>query len=138
VIPDASFLRNAEHRELFLSGLRLATGEEGGVTAVSPRVDPPHDLVPSHPPEAERRQITPMSCELVAAAPGVGSVSLDDLREAVGGFQRCVSEAADRHQGLVFRDLGNNALVLFGYPEAHEHDAEQAVRAGLELCRASR
>jgi class 3 adenylate cyclase len=92
--------------------------------------------VSSHPPEAERRQITALSCELVGAAPGGDSVALEDLREAVGGFQRCVSEAADRHQGFVCRDLGNSALVLFGFPEAHEHDAEQAIRAGLELCAA--
>ena len=52
--------------------------------------------------------------------------------------QRCVSEAADRHQGFVCRDLGNSALVLFGYPEAHEHNAEQAIRAGLQLCAAVR
>src|SRR6516162_1100531 len=138
VIPDTRNLRNAEHRELYLSGLRLASGEEGGVIAAPPRVDLPRESVSIRLREAERRQITAMSCELVAAAPGVGSVSLDDLRDAVGGFQRCVSEAADRHQGLVFRDLGNNALVLFGYPEAHEHDAEQAIRAGLELCAAVR
>src|SRR5262249_47262291 len=65
-------------------------------------------------------------------------VGLEDLREALGRFQRCVSEAADRHEGFVYRDLGNSALVLFGYPEAHEHDAEQAIRAGFELCTAVR
>jgi class 3 adenylate cyclase len=41
-------------------------------------------------------------------------------------------------KGFVYRDLSNNALVTFGYPEAHEHDAEQAIRAGLELCAAVR
>jgi len=138
VIPDVSFLRNAEHRELYLSGLRLATGDEGGVIAAPPRVDVLHDPVSSHPREAERRQITAMHCELVGAAPGGDDVALEDLREAVGDFRRCVSEAADRHQGFVSRDRGNSTLVLFGYPEAHEHDAEQAIRAGLELCAAVR
>jgi class 3 adenylate cyclase len=137
-IPDAGHLRNTEHRELLLSGLRLATGADSVITTAPPRVELPRDLVPSHPREAERRQITVLSCELVGAVPGGDGVALEDLREAVGDFQRCVSEAADRHQGLVCRELGNSALVLFGYPEALEHDAEQAIRAGLELCAAVR
>jgi TolB-like protein/class 3 adenylate cyclase/predicted ATPase len=132
-----SWFRNAEHRELYLSGLQLATGEQGRVM-VPQRVDPPRDPVPGHHREAERRQITALCCELVGAAPGGDGVGLEDLREAVGGFQRCVSDAADRHQGCVYRVLGNSALALFGYPEAHEHDTEQAIRAGLELCAAAR
>jgi hypothetical protein len=60
------------------------------------------------------------------------------LRDVVGAFQRCVSETVDRHDGLVVSRLGNAALVLFGYPTVHEYDAEQAVRAGLELCTAVR
>jgi TolB-like protein/class 3 adenylate cyclase len=138
VIPDVSFLRNAEHRELYLSGLLLATGEEGGVIAVPLRVDLPHGSVSIRGREAERRQITVLSCELVGAAPGGDGAALEGLREAVGGFQRRVSEAADRHEAFVHRDFGSSALVLFGYPEAHEHDAEQAIRAGLELCTAVR
>jgi tetratricopeptide (TPR) repeat protein len=70
VIPDTRNLRNAEHRELYLSGLRLASGEEGGVMAAPPRVDFPRDSVSIRHREAERRQITAMSCELVGAAPG--------------------------------------------------------------------
>src|SRR5215469_805816 len=137
-IPDVGHLRNPEQRELFLSGLRLAIGEDNGATAAPARVDAPRDTAPIEPFEAERRQITALSCELVGASPRAKGVSLEDLHEAVGGFQRCVSETADRHQGFVYRDLGNSALVLFGYPEAHEHDAEQAIRGGLELCTALR
>jgi len=138
VIPDAGHLRNTEHRELYLSGLRLATSADNDGVAASPRVDLPRDLVASYPREAERRQITALCCELVGAAPGGDGAGLEDLRDAVGGFQRCVSEAADRHDGFVYRNLGDSALVLFGYPQVHEHDAEQAVRAGLELCAAVR
>src|SRR5215469_11754167 len=137
VIPDADHLRGIEHRELFLSGLRLATGTDNSVIAAPRRVDPPRGPVPSHHHEAQRRQITALCGELVGAAPGGGG-SLEDLREALGSFQRCISEAADRHHGFVYSRLGNSALVLFGYPEAHEHDAEQAIRAGLELCAAVR
>jgi TolB-like protein/class 3 adenylate cyclase len=138
VWAGASWFRCAEQQELYLSGLRLATSADSDGVAAPPRVDLPRDPASIRHPEAERRQITALSCELVGAAPGGDGMSLEDLREAVGGFQRCVSEAADRHQGFVCRDLGNSALVLFGYPEAHEHDAEQAIRAGLELCAAVR
>ena len=79
-----------------------------------------------------------MSCELVGAAAVPGGMGLEDQREAIGVFQRCVAEAVGRHDGFLARHLGNNLLVLFGYPAAHEHDAEQAVRAGLELCAAVR
>jgi class 3 adenylate cyclase/predicted ATPase len=77
-----------------------------------------------------------LSCELVDAAPGADGLALEDLREAVGAFRRCVCETAGRHDGFVAGHLGYNLLVLFGYPTAHEHDAEQAVRTGLELCAA--
>jgi TolB-like protein/class 3 adenylate cyclase/predicted ATPase len=137
VIPDARHLRNVEHREHFLYGLRLAAGDETAVIPATPGADAPRDAAGVYHGEAERRQITALYCELVAAATGDGA-GLEDLREAVGGFQRSVSEAADRHQGFVYRDLGSNALVTFGYPEAHEHDAEQAIRAGLELSAAVR
>jgi TolB-like protein/class 3 adenylate cyclase/predicted ATPase len=138
VWTDASWFRDAGQRELYLSGLRLATSADNDSLAAPSRVDLPRDPTSIHHPEAERRQITALCCELIGAAPGGDGVGLEDLREAVGDFQRCVSEAADRHQGFVCRDLGNSALVLFGYPEAHEHDAEQAIRAGLELCAAVR
>jgi len=137
-VDAAPWWRNAKHRELYLSGLRLAAGEDCAVTAAPPRVTPPQRTEAVQHGEAERRQITALCCELVAAAPGGEGLGLEDLRHAIGGFQRCVSEAADRHRGFVYRDLGNNALVTFGYPEAHEHDAEQAIRAGLELCAAVR
>jgi predicted ATPase len=60
------------------------------------------------------------------------------LAEAIGAFRHCVSEIAGRHSGFIVSRLGNTVLALFGYPAAHEHDAEQAIRAGLELCAAVR
>jgi class 3 adenylate cyclase len=138
VIPDTSNLRNPEQRELFLSGLRLASGEENGAIAPPSRAGAPRDTAPIRHHEAERRQITTLSCELVGVGPATGGRDLEDWREAVGDFRRCVSETAGRHKSWVYRHLADNALVLFGYPEAHEHDAERAVRAGLELCAAVR
>jgi class 3 adenylate cyclase len=86
--------------------------------------------------DAEYRQITAVSCELVGVTGRSEGIDLEELREAIGAFQRRVSKAADRHNGLLARCFGSNVLVLFGYPAAHEYDAEQAVRAGLELCAA--
>jgi predicted ATPase/DNA-binding winged helix-turn-helix (wHTH) protein len=110
--------------------------EENSVTATLPQVDAPRDVAPIWHDEAERRQITALSCELAGVGAGAGGTSLEDLRETIGDFRRCVSETAARHAGVIYRHLGNNLLILFGYPEAHEHDAEQAIRAGLEFCAA--
>ena len=140
------WFRNPEHRELILSGLHLAAGDDRTVAPppvkarwpvvadeAPPRADALRDTMPIQR-EAERRQISAMFCELAGATVRTDGSGLEEWGDAVADFQRCVSKAADRHQGLVYRDLGTSALILFGYPEAHEHDAEQAVRAGLELC----
>jgi predicted ATPase/class 3 adenylate cyclase len=87
---------------------------------------------------AERRQITAMSCEAICVAARADGIGLEDLLEAIGAFQHCVSEIVGRHSGFVASRLGNTVLVLFGYPAAHEHDAERAIHAGLELCAAVR
>jgi DNA-binding winged helix-turn-helix (wHTH) protein/predicted ATPase len=88
--------------------------------------------------EAERRQITAMSCEAIGVAARADGIGLEDLREAIGAFQHCVSEIVGRHSGFIASRLGNTVLVLFGYPAAHEDDAERAIHAGLELCAAVR
>ncbi|HZZ21779.1 MAG TPA: AAA family ATPase [Roseiarcus sp.] len=86
----------------------------------------------------ERRQITAMSCEAIGVAARADGIGLEDLLEAIGAFQHCVSEIVGRHGGFVASRLGNSVLVLFGYPAAQEHDAERAIHAGLELCAAVR
>ena len=116
----------------------IVTEMEKGAVAPPPQVDTASEPAPTPRAEAERRQITAMSCELIGISGRADGVGLEDLREVVGAFQRCVSETVDRHDGFVVSRLGNAALVLFGYPAAHEYDAEQAVRAGLELCTAVR
>jgi DNA-binding winged helix-turn-helix (wHTH) protein/predicted ATPase len=108
---------------------------DANAIAPSP-IDATRDPAPSPRADAERRQLTVMSCELIGAAGRADGVGLEDLRDAIAAFQRCVTETSDRHGGFVFDQLGNTALVLFGYPMAHEHAAEQAVRAGLALCAA--
>jgi DNA-binding winged helix-turn-helix (wHTH) protein len=112
--------------------------KEDSVIAAPPRIDIPQKALPLLHAEPERRQITALSCELVGGAAEGRGGDLEEWREAVGDFQRCVSETAGRHDAFITRHLGTNVLLLFGYPEAHEHDAERAVRASLELCAAVR
>jgi len=107
---------------------------ENAVTAAPPQVDASRGGAPIWHDAAERRQVTALSCELVGSGADAGGIGLEDLRDAIGDFRRCASKTAARHAGVIYRQLGNNLLVLFGYPEAHEHDAERAIRAGLELC----
>jgi DNA-binding winged helix-turn-helix (wHTH) protein/tetratricopeptide (TPR) repeat protein len=84
---------------------------------------------------AERRQLTVLSCELLVPA-AVGRMDPEDLREMVGAFHRCARETVARFKGSVGRLVGKTVLAHFGHPTAHEDDAEQAVRAALELCAA--
>jgi len=60
----------------------------------------------------------------------------EDLREVISAYQKCVAETVQRFGGFVAKYMGDGALVYFGYPQAHEDDAERAVRAGLELVEA--
>ena len=72
----------------------------------------------------------------------VGSTALstrmdpEDLREVISAYQKCVAETVQRFGGFVAKYMGDGVLVYFGYPQAHEDDAERAVRAGLELIQA--
>jgi class 3 adenylate cyclase len=69
----------------------------------------------------------------------VGSTTLsarmdpEDLREVISTYQKCVAGTVERLGGFVAQFMGDEALVYFGYPQAHEYDAERALRAGLEL-----
>jgi class 3 adenylate cyclase len=82
---------------------------------------------------AERRQVTVMFADLVGSTALSTGMDPEDLREVISSYQRCVAETVRRFGGFVGRYLGDGALVYFGYPEAHEDDAERAVRAALEL-----
>jgi len=82
---------------------------------------------------AERRQLTVMFCDLVGSTALAASMDPEDLREVISGYQKRVAETVRRFDGFVAKYMGDGALVYFGYPQAHEDDAERAVRAGLEL-----
>jgi class 3 adenylate cyclase len=84
----------------------------------------------------ERRQLTVMFCDLVGSTPLSAKVDLEDLRSVIGAYHKCVAETVARFDGFVAKYMGDGVLVYFGYPHAHEDDAERAVRAGLALIEA--
>ena len=83
--------------------------------------------------EAERRQLTVMFCDLVGSTPLSTRFDPEDLREIIGPYHRCVADTVGRFGGFVARYMGDGVLIYFGYPEAHEDDAERAARAGLAV-----
>ena len=85
------------------------------------------------PKSAERRQLTIMFCDLVGSTALAARLDPEDLREVIGAYHRAVSDTVAAAGGFVAKYMGDGVLVYFGYPQAHEHDAEQAVRAGLAL-----
>jgi class 3 adenylate cyclase/predicted ATPase len=82
---------------------------------------------------AERRHVTVMFSDLVGSTAMSGRMDAEDLREVISSYQKCVAETVRRFGGFVAKYMGDGVLVYFGYPQAHEDDAERAVRAGLEL-----
>ena len=82
---------------------------------------------------AERRQLTVMFCDLVGSTMLSAELDPEDLRQVIGGYQTAVAEEVTKLGGFVAKYMGDGVLVYFGYPHAHEEDAERALRAGLAL-----
>src|SRR2546429_1366607 len=85
---------------------------------------------------AERRQLTVMFCDLVGSTALSARLDPEDMRQVIALFHRRIAEVIDGYQGIVARYMGDGVLAYFGYPQAHEDDAEKAVRAGLALVEA--
>ena len=152
---EAAFREN-DIDETVLSGLTHENLKELGVTSLGhrlklldavaalrtdaevkgPSADPA--IAPSAPsvsPEdrAERRQVTVMFSDLVGSTALSARMDPEDLREVISAYQKCVAETVQRFGGFVAKYMSDGVLIYFGYPQAHEDDAERAVRAGLEL-----
>jgi len=80
----------------------------------------------------ERRQLSVMFCDLVGSTALSTKLDPEDLRTLVGAYHRAVKEAVGVYDGFVAKYMGDGVLVYFGYPRAHEDDAERAIRAGLQ------
>jgi class 3 adenylate cyclase len=87
-------------------------------------------------PDAERRQLTVMFCDLVGSTTLSAQLDPEDLREVVRAYQATAAAVITRYEGHIAQYLGDGLLVYFGYPQAHEDDAQRAVRAGLEIIEA--
>ena len=87
-------------------------------------------------PEAERRQLTVMFCDLVGSTALSTGMDPEDLRDVIASYQNRCSAAIRRYDGFVAKYMGDGILVYFGYPRAHENEAERSVRAGLDIVEA--
>src|SRR5512133_1925903 len=86
--------------------------------------------------DAERRQLTVMFCDVVGSTALSTRYDPEDLRELIGDYHRAVAETVGRFDGFVAKYMGDGVLIYFGYPQAHEDDPEQAVRAALAVIEA--
>ena len=111
-----------------IADLKVVEKSEPSITvaAVAPAEPGPQDF-------AERRQVTVMFSDLVGSTALSARMDPEDLREVISAYQKSVAQTVRRFGGFVAKYMGDGVLVYFGYPEAHEDDAERAVRAGLEL-----
>ena len=118
------------HRRKFLEAIAaLRADPNAGL-----RTDPgPAAADPPPWQTAERRQVTVVFCDLVGSTALSTSIDAEDLREIISAYQKCVAETVSRSGGFVAKYMGDGVLVYFGYPQAHEDDAERAVGAGLDL-----
>src|SRR5215470_7504551 len=113
------------HRRRLLDAIAVLRGESVAPGPATSAVSTP-----------ERRQLTVMFCDLVGSTPLSTRLDPEDLREIVGAYHRCVADAVGRFAGFVAKYMGDGVLVYFGYPGAHEDDAERAIRAGLAVIEA--
>src|SRR6266576_3903483 len=120
------------HRRILLDAIAASRAETFRATTDS--VEP--DRSGAKPPEAERRQLTVMFADLVGSTALSARLDPEDLRDIIGAYHRRCAEVITRSGGFVAKYLGDGVLAYFGYPQAHEEDAEQAVRAGLALIEA--
>ena len=135
---DTSVLRDLTDQDLKELGVSLghrrkmlrAIAELADAAPTSPK---PALTEPKPQDTAERRQVTVMFSDLVGSTALSTRMDPEDLREVISAYQECVADTVGRLGGFIAKFMGDGVLVYFGYPHAHEDDAERAVRAGLKL-----
>jgi len=121
------------HRRKLLDAIATLRTDAGAKAQSSDVATTSSAPIVSPEDRAERRQVTVLFSDLVGSMALSARMDPEDLREVISAYQKCVAETVRRFGGFVAQYLGDGVLVYFGYPEAHEDDAERAVRAGLEL-----
>jgi class 3 adenylate cyclase len=136
---DVSVLRHLTDADLEKIGVSLGHRRKmraaiAELPAASPsKREPVGGLEPKRQDAAERRYVTVMFSDLVGSTALSAGMDPEDLREVISAYQKCVADTVKRFGGFVAKFMGDGVLIYFGYPQAHEDDAERAVRAGLAL-----
>ena len=135
---DTSVLRDLTDQDLKELGVSLGHRRKmlraiAELAGAAPTLPQPALTEPKPQDTAERRQVTVMFSDLVGSTAMSARMDAEDLREVISAYQKCVAETVRRFDGFVAKYMGDGVLIYFGYPQAHEDDAERAVRAGLEL-----
>ncbi|MCP3420080.1 AAA family ATPase [Bradyrhizobium brasilense] len=136
ILPD---LTDQDLKELGVASLGhrrqllRAIGERNRLEQGAPRppISPASPVAPHD--TAERRHVTVMFSDLVGSTALSTRMDPEDLRNLISAYQKCVTETVLRFGGFIAKYMGDGVLVYFGYPEAHEDDAERAIRSALEL-----
>jgi predicted ATPase/class 3 adenylate cyclase len=119
------------HRRRILNAISALGGEPGTRDVTQSTTSVTSGPTPPPPIDAERRQLTLLFCDLVGSTALSTRLDPEDLREVLAEYHRVVAEIVRRFDGFVAKYMGDGVLIYFGYPQAHEDDAERAVRAGL-------
>ena len=133
---DTSVLRDLTDQDLKDLGVSLghrrkmlrAIAELASAAPTSPQ---PTLTEPKTQDTAERRQVTVLFSDLVGSTALSARMDPEDLREVISTYQKCVTETVQRFGGFVAKYMGDGVLIYFGYPQAHEDDAERAARFGV-------
>ena len=135
---DEQVLRHVTAEDLKEIGVATVGDRRKLLAAIAELAAPP-PTVRSAPAEvsAERRQLTVMFCDLVGSTAMSAQLDPEDMRGVIAAYHKCCSTLISRNEGFVAKYMGDGVLAYFGYPRAHEHDAEHAVRAGLAIVEAA-
>ncbi len=120
------------HRRKLQSAIEAVSVDEPSARLAAPPEQEPEP----HPPEAERRQLTVMFCDLVGSTALSSQLDPEDMRDVIRSYQDACAGVVTRYDGFVAKYMGDGVLVYFGYPTAHEDDAERAINTGLEIVEA--
>src|SRR5271163_587475 len=121
------------HRKRLLKAIAILGAAEA---PAKPTIPPPPRSLPD---VAGRRQLTVMFCDLMGSTAMSARFDPEDMRDVIRAYQDACSGAVVRYDGFVAKFMGDGVLAYFGFPRAHEEDAERAVRAGLvSFCRIGR
>ena len=107
------------------------------ITVLSATISPAKPTGPTPTPPAERRQLTFMFCDLVGSTALSARLDPEDIHSTIAAYHKCCAGLITVNGGFVGKYMGDGVLAYFGYPRAHEHDAERAVRAGLAIVEAA-